>query len=334
MAEKQEIRQALNKIDIAGVIKEHNLKTGKGENGEYINGSFVVKAGEFTEITVKVMVSKNNKQGKIRKSYDVLHKIFSGEYKTMAEVSEEEAVKVRLWGSEGFSPQFKEEFFKPEGVDDVIERVVVDLGFGNITVDNQMKSEDYRATFDVEVFVESIQEEIKNDEDTGRVIIKGWCPVYGGTVIPLTIVAGVIKDEEGEYDFAEDVRSQIDPEMTVNFWGDIDFRSIVEKKTKGGSMGKAKIEEKRTYIHDLVAIGAEFVVGEDEYDIEDIKQARIERENKKQEAKEKAENKDGSPQKRSGIAGRRSVTRSSRPIRNNTSPQSYSYDSDDDDLPF
>jgi hypothetical protein len=335
---KQEIRQALNKIDITGVVKEHKLASGKNEEGKYINGSMVVKAGEFTEITVKVFVSETNSKGKVKKAYENLEKILKGEVKTMVEVPEEEAVKVRLWGNDGFTPQFKEEIFKPENATDVVTKINVELGFGNVTIDNKITPEDYKAAFDVEVFVESVEEEIgKNDEETGRVIIKGWCPVYGGSVIPLEIKAGIIEDEEGEYDFAEDIRSSVDPETTVNFWGTIDFKSIVEKTAKGGSLGKAKVEEKRTYVHDLIATGADFIEGEEEYDIDDIKQARVERENKKQEAKEKAEGNADKGNKSNGIAGRRSATRNNRATNNrgaNKPANNKPSQEEEDDLPF
>lgn len=330
----QEIRQALNKVDVIGVIKEHKLNSGKTDDGKYINGSLVVKAGDFTEITAKVFVMETNSKGKVKKAYENLEKILKGEEKTMVEVSEEEAVKVRIWGNEGFTPQFREEIFKPENATEVVTKIVVDLGFGNITIDNKITPEDYKATFDVEIFVESVEEELdKNDEETGRVVIKGWCPVYGGSVIPLEIKAGIVEDDEGEYDFAEDIRNSVDPETTYNFWGDIDFKAIVEKTSKGGSLGKAKVEEKRTYVHDLVAIGADFIEGENEYDIDDIKQARIERENKKQEVKDKAENDEGKSNKGTGIAGKRANTRNNRTT-NRTKNRSVNTDINDDDIPF
>lgn len=332
----QELRQALNKVEVTGVVKEHKLGTGKTENGDkYINGSLVIKAGEFTEVTVKVFVTETNSKGKVKKAYENLKKIQDGELKTLAEVPEEEAVKVRLWGNDGFTPQFREEMYKPENATEVVARVGVDLGFGNITIDNNIEPEDHKATFDVEVFVESVEEEIdKNDEETGRVIVKGWCPVYGGSVIPLEIKVGVVNDEEGEYDFAEDIRDNVDPDTTVNFWGDIDYRTIIEKTSKGGGLGRAKVEEKRTYVHDLVAVGADFVEGDGEYDIDLIKAARNVREEKKQEVENKA---DSTEDKGSKKNSRRSTARSNRAKSNRVAkPNSISedVDIDDDDLPF
>lgn len=344
----QEIRQALNKIDITGVVKEHKLGSGKGDKGNYINGSLVVKAGDFTEITVKVFVDELTSKNKVKKSYETLQKILKCEVKTMAETSEEEAVKVRIWGKDDFTPKFKEEMFKPENSAELVTKVDVELGFGNITIGDKITKDDYEAKFDVEMFVESIDEEIdkSTEEETGRIIVKGWTPVYGGSVIPLEIKVGMVVDDEGvEFDFAEEIRSSVDPEMTMNFWGDIDFKAIVEKTSKGGSLGKAKVDKKTTYIHDLVAIGAEFVEGENEYSIEDIKAARVERENKKQEILNKAEG-DNKLSKGNGIANRRGGASGTRPsartsaarantTKANTKPVPSAGDSDDeDDLPF
>ena len=328
----QELRQALNKVEVTGVVKEHKLGTGKTENGDkYINGSLVIKAGEFTEVTVKVFVTETNSKGKVKKAYENLKKIQDGELKTLAEVPEEEAVKVRLWGNDGFTPQFREEMYKPENATEVVARVGVDLGFGNITIDNNIEPEDYKATFDVEVFVESVEEELdKNDEETGRVIVKGWCPVYGGSVIPLEIKVGVVNDEEGEYDFAEDIRDNVDPDTTVNFWGDIDYRTIIEKISKGGGLGRAKIEEKRTYVHDLMAIGADFIEGDDEYDIDTIKLARNVREEKKQEVENKAEESESKGNKRGSKFNK--IRNKIKANRNNKTNDDVEFD--EDDIPF
>jgi hypothetical protein len=351
---KQEIRQALNKVDITGVVKEHKLGSGKGDNGNYINGSLVVKAGEFTEITVKVFVSELTSKNKVKKSYETLQKILKGEAKTMTEVSEEDAVKVRIWGKDDFTPKFKEEMFKPENSAELVTKIDVDLGFGNITIGDKITQDDYEAKFDVEMFVETIEEELDKatQEETGRIIVKGWTPVYGGSVIPLEIKVGTVIDDDGEeFDFAEEIRSSVDPEMTMNFWGDIDFKAIVEKTSKGGSLGKAKVDKKTTYIHDLVAIGAEFVEGENEYDIEDIKQARIERENNKQEALNKADGDNkSSGNKGGGIASRRGGANGARPSARGasasrpattkttttkaTTKPTTNTEEDDDELPF
>ncbi len=298
MAENQELRQALNKIEITGVVKESKLQSGKTDDGKYINGSIIIKAGQFTELELKVFANEKSKEGKVRKVYTTLKQILDKEFQTLADgASEEDAVKIRVWGNDGFTPQFREEMYVTDNnKDETTTRISVDLGFGNVTIANDTKPEDYKATFDVEMFIAKIEEEVKNQEETGRVIVKGYVPVYGGEVIPLTVIAGIVVDDEGEFNFGEQIRNEISEGSTINLWGDIDFKSIITKTEKGGSLGRAKIEEKREYVHDLVATGGDIVDDpDDEFDEDLIRQACGERKNKMdevlQESKKEGKNK-------------------------------------------
>lgn len=284
--ENQELRQATNKVELVGVVKEQKLNAGRSENGKYINGALVVKCGEFTEITLKVMVNELTSTGNVKKAYTTLKSILDGDNKTLADgVDFAEATKIKVFGNGDFTAKFKEEMYASKEAEGEVKTMVsIDLGFGNIVIDNSLKEEDFKATFDVEMFIEKVKEEIINDESTGRAIVTGWTPVYGGLVIPLTIVAGIVEDEEGEFDFGDEVLSQLEEGMTVNFWGDINYLKKVEKIKKGGSLGRAKTEDKTTYVHELVATGADVIPEEKEYDADMIKAALTERENKKQEA--------------------------------------------------
>src|SRR3712207_8286731 len=92
----QELRQGMNKIEVVGVIKESKLNRGSNSKGNYINGSFIVKSGEFSEVEVNVFVNEKNAKGDIKKVYQTLEAIMDKQYKTIADgVSEEEATKVR-----------------------------------------------------------------------------------------------------------------------------------------------------------------------------------------------------------------------------------------------
>jgi hypothetical protein len=303
----QELRKAINKIEVTGAVKESKLNSGKGDNGNYINGSLVIKAGEFTEVEVKVFVAEKTQEGKVKKAYGTLKQILDKDVKTMADgASEEEAVKVRIWGNGDFTPQFREEMYVTESTpDEVTTRLSLDLGFGNVTLDERITPEDYKATFDVELFIVKIEEEKKAGEETGRVVVKGYTPVHGGSVIPVEIVAGVVEDEDESFDFAEQIRGSVGEQTTINLWGNIDYRSIIVQEKKGGGLGKAKIEEKRTYVHDLVATGGDIIDDVNkEFDEELIRAAVVERENKKQEVLTKSKEKDKDKDKKGkGLGG-------------------------------
>ena len=298
-----ELRTGMNKIGITGVVKEHKLSLQKNDKKEeYINGSLIIKAGEFKEIELRVFVSKLKKDGTVKKNFETLKKFIDKEYDTMA-TNKENAATISVYGNDNFTPQLKEERYANQTKTEVITKISCDLGFGNIRVAD-FQEEEYKATFDIEMFVTSIDEEMKDDEETGRVIVKGFTPVYGGDVMEMKIIAGKIVDEEGEYDFAEDIRDGVDVGDTVNFWGDINFMKIIEKKKKGGGMGRAKIEEKSTYINELVATGAELVDDEDKAFDEEligtaVRERKIAMEEKLNEAKKKGDGK----QNKKGLTG-------------------------------
>jgi hypothetical protein len=290
----QELRQGINSVNLVGAVKEHKLTLNSDkEKGNYINGSLVIKTGEFSEIELKVFVGEKTKEGKVKKAFETLQKFINEDYITIAgcknEEDKENVAKVRVFGNKDFVPHFKEEIFKIKETGEVKTKLSIDLGFGTLSVDNSIKEEDFKAEFDIEMYVTSIKEEEKNQEPTGRVKIVGYTPVYGGKVMPVEVVAGTIIDDDGEeYDFGQDILSQVEEGMTLNVWGTIDYKAIITKVTKGGGLGKKKVEEKRDYINDLVIVGADIQEDEEkEFDMELIKKAKIERdteiENKKNE---------------------------------------------------
>lgn len=273
-----ELRSAGNKVSITGVLLEHKLKEQKGDKGKYINGSFVVKAGKFTEIEIKVFVDEKTKDGKEKKNFTLLKEILNDELPTLAK-DKENATILSIYGNKDFQPKLKEERYADKTNTNVNTKLSIDLGFGSIKVANDTDEEDFKATFDIELFITSVDDEVdKEEESTGRVKIKGYVPTYGGGIFPIELIAGVIVDDEGEYDFGDDVRSEIEEGSTINVWGNINYAKIIEKKSKGGKLGRAKVEETSTYIHELIAIGADIIEDDDNiYEEEGIEKAVKER---------------------------------------------------------
>ena len=301
-----ELRQGVNNVTLTGEVKEHKLKFNKDKDGNYINGSLIVKTGEFSELEVKVFVKEKNKDGKAKKVFETLNKFIEKEQLTIADCKNDEdrenVTKVRVFGNKDFVPHFKEEIFKIKESEEVKTKITIELGFGTISIDNGIKPEDYKADFDVEMYVTSVKEEIKNDEETGRTIISGWTPVYGGKVIPMEFVAGTIIDDEGEeYDFGADVLNSVEEGMTLNLWGNINYQSKIVKTKKGGTLGKAKIEEHREYVNELIVLGADIQEDEEkEFDPELVKKAKIERDNEIENKK----NEESSDKKGKGLGNK------------------------------
>ncbi|MBD5589318.1 hypothetical protein [Clostridium botulinum] len=324
MENKQELRQANNSITITGVLKESKLKAGKNEEGNYINGSLVIKAGEFTDLTVNIFQKEKTSKGETSNKYLKLKQILDKEQKTMADgISEEEATKVRIWGSDTFTCRFGESFYEKDGEPKANERI--ELGFGNITFDDKVKAEDYKAAFDVEMYVSKVEDETKMENGipvpTGRVLITGWTPVFGGLVIPMKVVAGIVKDDKGnECNFGEQLKANLYEGITFNVWGDIDYKEIITKVKKGGGLGIAKVEDKKKYVHDLVGKGGDLVTDpEKAYQSEAIRDAIAERKIKQDEDIRKQQEKKGNKGKGFGLSG----TADTQPV-----------NGDEDDCPF
>ena len=116
-----ELRQAINKISVAGAVKEADFKVNSGanENGEYtyISGKLVVKAGETREITVKARANQLTKKGEPNHMFETLSKFMDGTYPTMAtpDVTEELATKVSIWGSKDFQPRLSDNIYCQDG---------------------------------------------------------------------------------------------------------------------------------------------------------------------------------------------------------------------------
>ena len=314
-----ELRQAKNRIAIAGVVKEHKLKDNKGENGKYINGSLVIATKDNVEVELRVFVNqmtnpKDGSEPKEKKAYGTLKSFIEGEYPTMASIKEDdEETKptiVRVYGNGDFQPSFREERYPNQAKTEMITRLSTDLGFGSIVVANDLKEENFTANYEVEAFVTEITDEVKTvdgeEEETGRLVIKGCVPTYGGGVFPITLIA---ENQEGEgmENFVEDVRDYIEEGDTVDFWGDIKFITMREKiETKGKGIGKTKVEDKTTYIHDLILNGMEIVEDEEkQYDEDDIRKAIKQRQIDLEEALTKAQEDSEEVKKTKGVAGKR-----------------------------
>ena len=285
--EKQDVVLGKNSVEIVGIVKEQKLKeityTKDGQEFEAISGSLVIACGEFKTVEIRLMVNKLTKKGTVNKTYEKLQGFIQGDYLTMVD-NIEEATRVKIRGNGDFTPKLEENRFANKERTEVITAPSVSLGFGNITIDNTIPEEDFKAMVDVDVYIGSIEEEINNnDEETGRVIMQTYLPLYakeGLDIMPLKVVAGVLPatETEDECDVAQAVRDYISEGDTVNMWIDINHERIVKKVAKGGGIGRAKIEDSTTYINEFVMIGGEPIDDvEKQFDEDFIRKALQER---------------------------------------------------------
>lgn len=267
------LRQSNAKVFIEGLVSEKDL-TVKTEDGKTkISGSLTVKTSDVNFVKFNINANEKTNAGTDNKCYAGLVTVMN-DYKTIAEVGETEADKVRVSGDLNLytSAQsganivgFKSNFFNRVKANEEFEQ---------------------KAEFSVETFISSIIPEVNTDGDeTGRILVKGWVPTYNG-IEPITLVA--------EDDIASAVESTFEPGQTVEFMGDIVNNRIEIVTEIPMAIGKPKKKVKFDYKNELVITGASTPYEEGEtpekpYEADVIKAAIQERTNKLEEAKAKAQ---------------------------------------------
>ncbi len=298
------IRVAKNEIRVCGEVKEaKNLKIYEKEGKKSISGSLVVKTGEFQEVEVRLFVGELTKKGEVKKAYATLEKFMNGELKTLANADEENPVtKVDIFGNGAFTPHFTENLYVGQD-GNVKSSIQVELGFGNIVVKEDLQEEDYCATFDVEVFIKNLKEEMNREgEETGRLILDTLVPMYGNVVAPISFVAGIVHDEEdGDINMAEALREGIEIGDTLELWGDIVNLAKVELVKKESKFGKARTIEKKEFVREYEIIGADEVAECNIFEEDEIREALANREVKIEGVKEKAESKEPAGKRKAGF---------------------------------
>jgi hypothetical protein len=287
------LRQANAKAFVHGVVSEKDLKVVTEEGKTKITGSLTVKTSDVNFVKFNVNVNEKTNSGSDNKTYAGIQTVMN-EYKSIAEVGEDEATRVKVSGD--LSP-FTD---KKTGGKVVAYRSNF---FNRLKADEELES---KAEFSVEIFISSINPELDTDGvETGRTVVSGWVPTYNG-IEPIDLVA------EGEV--AQAVDSGFEPGQTVEFYGDIINNRIETVTEIPVKIGKPRKKVSVEFKSDLIITGAseayeEGITPELPYVAETIEAAIQERNNKLEEAKVKAQSgaKTNGNAKPSGAAHGRSL---------------------------
>lgn len=287
------LRQANAKAFVHGVVSEKDLKVVTEEGKTKITGSLTVKTSDVNFVKFNVNVNEKTNAGTDNKTYAGIQTVMN-EYKSIAEVGEDEATRVKVSGD--LSP-FTD---KKTGGKVVAYRSNF---FNRLKADEELES---KAEFSVEVFISGINPELDTDGvETGRTVVSGWVPTYNG-IEPIDLVA------EGEV--AQAVDSGFEPGQTVEFYGDIINNRIETVTEIPVKIGKPRKKVSVEFKSDLIIMGAseayeEGITPELPYVAETIEAAIQERKNKLEEAKAKAQSgtKTNGNTKPSGAAHGRSL---------------------------
>lgn len=244
-----QLRQAINKIEVVGILAEKDLSVKEFNGKEAITGKLVIKTDKDNFITLKVFTSKLKSDGTESKAYLGLNTVMN-EYKSIADTGNEEtADKVRAVG------QLKEEKpFENKTTGDVITSVTNQLSFISRVTGNQLENFTPQAKWEGEVFVQSYRSEMKKDgedlAETGRKIMEAVVPAYGGKAFPIKLI---LEEEASEW-FGDNVPKT----STILVY--CDFINKIEKTKARNSSGGFGVKTPKVFdktIKEIVIVGAE-----------------------------------------------------------------------------
>ncbi|RWZ54042.1 hypothetical protein [Bacillus licheniformis] len=303
MSENQTVlREAENKVVLEGLLLE--VRHNEWKSGEGLNIELDIETAPNEVHTVTGM-SKYKKEDGSENGIAKGYKTIINDYKSVATHGKEEADKVRITqGKIGLN-----EFYVQDNLNSYPQL--------STNFVNRLKSdEEYnpRAKFEVELFVKGVKEEKVKGEETGRVLLEGYIPLYGGKIIPFTFA---VTKEGSDY-----VENNYEKGNTVKVFGDIINFKEVKVTVQESAFGKDKENITYNTRREFLITGGFEPYDEDDksaFDAEAVTAALTERELKLEEMKNDSK-KSNKNEKKTGFGGK-AVTGSSKSISK-------------DDLPF
>ncbi len=239
MANETNLREAKNVMEVEGVLHEKNLEVKTQDGVEMISGSISIKVDDKNIITFNVRQNKFTKEKKENSVYAGLVTVMN-EYKSVAEVGEELADKVRVSRGQ-LNPYYN--------VNTKKDNLVYRTNFVSRVKDmNKFKP---HAEVDVEVYISSITPEVyksgeNQGEETGRAVLKGWMPTYNG-IEPVFFVVPV--------EYADTVLSEYKAGQTVEIFADVINNRVEETRIIPVKIGKPQKKTIVDYVNELVLTG-------------------------------------------------------------------------------
>lgn len=204
----------------------------------------------------------------------------------------------------------------------VVEGIRIDLGFAKFSLKDPSKNEDFSDKeefmneFVVNGVITKIDEELVNNEETGRVKVKAQIPYSYGSEernnfvvrsMPIDLIAGMSSDDEGEFDMAELIVEEDEENGVIDFsWqiighihGYVETTETAKPTETGGRrLGRGRqtvnTNTKSTYKQEFMIDGIGILGADgDLFDLDDLREAinarLVDIENKKKKAEANAE---------------------------------------------
>lgn len=254
---KREIKEGTNKVTVVGTLVEKNFEdksytnSTTGETVEKIVGTLSVRTGENEVHQIRLESNKLTKAGKenglykgyvtVRDQYvsvaDVAEAAKNGQELVADEVSVNgELTTNEYYGQDGKLRQFQQ----------------IKGKFVNRLRETDDKTP--RAQFEIDIFVDKVRPEIKDEDETGRAIVEGLVPTFN-SIFPYTFT--VIP--EGSDFFLNDLQRG----QTLKVYGNILNVKKEHVKTVESAFGQPIEETSYTYVSESLINNAKVPYEED-----------------------------------------------------------------------
>ena len=258
------LKEGINQVVIEGLLSENKLEkrtTADGRN--YITGEMLIEVTKDNVVGVQFLSFEKKKDGGLNKVYASLATIMTG-YKSIAQVGRDAADKVRVT-----SGQFDvNDFYAQDGRLVTYPRIKSNF-INRVPGNAEFKP---RAEFQVETFIRSMINEVINEEESGRLILKTFLVTYGGNVKPMDFI---VEDEKGIKYIQDNYKVASTAKLSGKIINTTIEKTTTEEQAFGDPIVTTKTSSKREYV---VTKGTEAYDSDNAFDPGEVKAAMQQRE--------------------------------------------------------
>lgn len=237
------MRRVANKVQIEGYLRENNLELIRNDKQEeVIRGSLVVALDNVRSCRAQFYVSRFNtlKPGETTrqesKAYGRLVELLPGNTISVSslmkdqaamtfDVAKESATKVWIIGA-------LQEYIRKDEKGEAISSTTIRGLSAGIKTESDKHPFTQKAEFEVEMYIEGKRPEMKDGEETGRIVLTGLIPEYDDSVGRIDFVT-----ELG--DATDYIEENYNVGQTVKVYGDVINTYVrVEKEGSGHTFGR------------------------------------------------------------------------------------------------
>lgn len=269
------LKQSDNQVIVEGILSEVNLKTGEfdkdGVKKEYVNGSVKIRLHQMIgeedvemELPIYTFCVKYTNKGTVNPAYTSVMKVMNDFVSIASCGNEEDADRIRVTSGEIKS----NEFVTPDGKLVVYPRVEASF-FSKVRKDEYHPGATFKNTI---VVINTKEEENKEQETTGRLIVTGGIVQYGEK---LDVVDFVVAKKSA----ISHINANWENGDTVIVNGKLNYSSKVDYIEEEMDFGDSVFKPVTTSIRDFIieSGSGKGVSSSDAYDKDEIKKALVAR---------------------------------------------------------